>query len=104
MTILMKYIYKLKGIVPSTKTDKKFMAVFINLNTEKTKTVHFGSSGMNDYTITGDKEAKIRYLARHKPRETWDNPVTRGSLARWILWNKPTIKASIADFKKRFNL
>ena len=100
----MKSVYKLKGIVPSTKSDKKLMAVFINLNTEKTKTVHFGSAGMNDYTITGDKEAKIRYLARHKPRETWDNPVTRGSLAKHILWNKPTIKESIADFKKRFNL
>jgi len=25
-------------------------------------------------------------------------------LARWILWNKPTIKESIKDYKKRFNL
>ena len=100
----MKSVYKLKGILPSTKSDKKLMAVFINLNTEKTKTVHFGSAGMNDYTITGDKEKKIRYLARHKPRETWDNPITAGSLSRWILWSKPTVKEAIKDYKKRFNL
>jgi len=25
-------------------------------------------------------------------------------LSRWILWNKPTLKASISDFKKRFDL
>jgi len=25
-------------------------------------------------------------------------------LSRWILWNLPTKEASIADFKKRFNL
>tara|TARA_R110002153_G_scaffold35313_3_gene105088 strand:+ start:5751 stop:6056 length:306 start_codon:yes stop_codon:yes gene_type:complete len=98
----MKAVYKLKGIVPSTKADKKLMAVFINMNNEKTKTVHFGNSGMNDFTITGDKEAKIRYLARHRTREDWDNPITAGALSRWVLWNKPTIKASIADYKKRF--
>ena len=79
----MKSIYKLKGIIPSTKADKKLMAVFINLNTEKTKTVHFGSSGFDDFTTTGDKEKKIRYLARHRPRESWDNPVTRGALAHY---------------------
>ena len=27
-----------------------------------------------------------------------------GALSRWILWNKPTLKASIADFKKRFTM
>ena len=98
----MKAVYKLKGIVPSTKADKKLMAVFINMNTEKTKTVYFGSAGFDDFTTTKDKEKKIRYLARHRPREDWDNPITAGALSRWVLWNKPTIKASIADYKKRF--
>ncbi len=98
----MKVVYKLKGILPSTKADKKLMAVFINTKNDKLKTVHFGSAGMNDFTITGDKKAKIRYLARHKPRESWDNPITAGSLSRWILWSKPTIKESITDYKKRF--
>jgi len=30
--------------------------------------------------------------------------MSAGALSRWILWNKPTIEASKADFKKRFNL
>ena len=98
----MKAVYKLRGIIPSTKSDKKLMAVFINLNTEREKTVHFGSVGYGDYTTTGDKDAKARYLSRHRAREDWDNPITAGSLARHILWNKTTIKASIADYKKRF--
>jgi hypothetical protein len=36
--------------------------------------------------------------------ENWNKPDTRGALARWVLWNKPTLKESIDDFKKRFNL
>lgn len=98
----MKAVYRLKGILPSTKSDKKLMAVFINMKTEKQKTVHFGSMGYGDFTTTKDKEKKIRYLARHRVRENWDNPITAGALSRWILWNKPTIKASITDYKKKF--
>lgn len=98
----MKSVYKLKGIIPSTKSAKKLMAVFINLKTDKTKTVHFGSAGMNDFTVTRDTDAKARYLARHKPRENWDNPVSAGALSRWILWNKPTITQSLKDYKNRF--
>jgi hypothetical protein len=30
--------------------------------------------------------------------------MTPGSLSRWTLWNKKTLSASIADYKKRFNL
>ena len=30
--------------------------------------------------------------------------MTAGSLSRYILWNKPTLKGSISDYRKRFNL
>jgi hypothetical protein len=59
---------------------------------------------MSDYTIHKDNERKERYLTRHEKNEEWDKPTTPGALSRWILWNKKTLKASIADFKKRFNL
>jgi hypothetical protein len=29
--------------------------------------------------------------------------MTAGTLALYILWNKPTIKESIKDYKKKFN-
>ena len=89
-------------IKKSTKPEKKLMAVFSQKDTSRTKTIHFGSAGMDDYTITKDKEQKKRYISRHRRRENWNVPDTAGSLARWILWNKETRGASIIDYKKRF--
>lgn len=97
----MKYYYLLK-ITKSTKPDKKLMAVFQDRDTGRTKTVHFGAAGMSDYTKHKDKQRKQRYLDRHSKNEHWNDPTTAGSLSRWILWNKPTLKASIEDYKKRF--
>ena len=71
----------------------------------RTRTVHFGSAGMTDHTKDPkDTERKERYLARHAKNENWNDPTTAGALSRWILWNKSTVSASIADYKKRFNL
>ena len=36
--------------------------------------------------------------------EDFNKFMTACSLSRWVLWNKPTISASIKDYKKRFNL
>ena len=93
---------KLISIKPSTKSDKKMMAIFENNG--RTKTIHFGSKGMDDFTKTRDEEQKKRYLARHRANENWNKPDSPGALSRWILWNKPTRQASIADYKRRFNL
>jgi len=90
-------------IKPSTRKDKKYMAIFFD-NGKKVKTTHFGAKNMSDFTIHKDKERKQRYLDRHRKRENWNDPMTAGALSRWILWNKPTLDASIKDFKKRFKL
>ena len=87
-----------------TNDFKKVMEKYENSNDKKVKTTHFGSKGMSDFTINKDKERKQRYLDRHRKRENWDSYMTAGSLSRFILWNKPTLKASIADYKKRFKL
>lgn len=105
----MSKIYDLKGIIPSNKQGKKLMAVFINKKTNKQKITHFGSSSNKDYTIYSktdkDKAEKMKnaYIARHKVNENWNNPISAGALAKHILWNKPTIRESIKDYKKRFN-
>ena len=91
-------------IKPSTQKDKKLMAIFYDDDGKKKKTTHFGAKGMSDFTIHKDKERKQRYLDRHKKRENWNDYMSAGALSRWILWNKPTLKASIADYKKRFEL
>ncbi len=46
---------------------------------------------------------KSAYIARHKVRENWNDPMSAGALSRYISWNLPTISASIKDYKKRFN-
>ena len=95
---------KLVKIVKSPKPEKKYRAHF----SDGTHT-DFGARGMQNYGGVGkerhlDKERKKRYISRHKSRENWNSPKTPGSLSRWILWNKDTLRKSIADYKKRFNL
>jgi hypothetical protein len=101
-----KTIKKDKGkkviIKKSTNSKKKYMAVFYE-NGKKKKTTHFGCAGMSDYTKHKDPDRKQRYMNRHKRRENWQDPMSAGSLSRYILWNKPTLRASITDFKNRFN-
>ena len=82
---------------------KKMTVVVVNKNGRK-KTIHFGATGYSDYTIHKDPARRDRYDARHRSRENWKDPMTAGFWAKWILWNKPTINASIRDTAKRFNL
>jgi len=87
----------------STNPKKKYMAIFYE-GDKKKKTTHFGSRGMSDFTIHKDEARKKLYLDRHRKREDWNNYMSAGALSRWILWNLPTFSASVADYKKRFNL
>ncbi len=90
-------------IYKSERKGKKYKIVLV-YDDGKTKTVHIGQEGADDFTKTGDEEAKKRYIARHKTRENWNDITTAGYWSRWLTWNKKTLTASIADIKKRFNL
>ena len=90
-------------IKPSSSKGKKYMAIFYDKD-KKVKTTHFGSAGMSDFTKHGDEERKKRYLDRHRKNENWNDKFSAGALAKFILWNKKTLSASIADYKKRFGL
>ena len=90
---------KLKSIKPSTRAEKKLMATF-----DDGTTTHFGQAGAGDFTKTGDEEKKKNYIARHRPRENWNDPKSAGALSRFVLWNKPTLQGSIRDYKSRFNV
>ncbi len=85
-------------IVKSKKPNKKFDAVI-----DKTKTISFGAKGFSDYTIHKDDDRKDRYIKRHKTNENWNDPTTAGFYAKHVLWNKPTMKESIADLNKKFS-
>ena len=89
----------------SSKAGKKLEATFSYPDTTRTKTIHFGSAGMADYTKTKDKEQRRRYLDRHRQRENWSKPDSAGALSRWILWGASTNRSeNISKFKTRFNL
>ena len=101
---------KLLSIKPSDRTDKKYTATFCMCQGEtkccdrERKKVHFGAKNSSTYIDHRDEKKKDAYIARHRVNENFNNPTTAGSLSRFILWNKTTFSASIADFKKRFNL
>tara|TARA_R110000822_G_scaffold30765_1_gene89365 strand:+ start:108 stop:407 length:300 start_codon:yes stop_codon:yes gene_type:complete len=89
-------------IKKSTNPKKKLQATFSKSGEGRTRTTHFGASGMDDYTKTKDKEQKSRYISRHRQRENWNDPTSAGALSKWILWNLPSRSASISSYKKRF--
>ena len=70
-----------------------------------TKTVHFGAKGMSDFTKHKDTERKQRYINRHKANEDWTSTgvKTAGFYAKHILWNKPSMNASINDVHTSLN-
>tara|TARA_B100001094_G_C17670809_1_gene548669 strand:- start:55 stop:354 length:300 start_codon:yes stop_codon:yes gene_type:complete len=97
---------KLVSIKPSTKSDKKMMAVFDNDG--RTKTIHFGASGMDDYTKTKDKEQRARYRTRHAKDLTTSASKTgmsAGALSYYVLWGNSTSKReNIKQYKRKYNL
>ena len=83
-------------LIKSPNKEKKFRAIF----NDGTHT-DFGAKGYSDYTIHKDYDRMKRYDSRHKRREDWNKMKSRGALSKWILWNKPSLKGSIADYRKK---
>ena len=85
------------------------MAIFYDNDKKKIKTVHFGAAGMNHYTIYNRtkglnfaNERKRLYLQRHKGEK--GGKMTASTLSKMILWNKPTLQASINSYMNKYNL
>ena len=83
----------------SDKHNKKYM-----VKTPTNKFIYFGASGYSDYTIHKNDLRKDAYLLRHYNNENWDDLNSSGSWARYILWNKKTIKKSISNIEKLFKI
>ena len=89
----------------ATTQGKKYTAVFYDNDRKKIKTTSFGATGYEDYTTHGDEERKRLYLERHKSgNENWADYKSAGSLARYILWSKPSVSASYNAYLKTFGL
>ena len=65
----------------------------------------FGAEGYSDFTIHKDDKRKERYILRHsKEDHTENNILSPAFMSRWVLWNKPSLQASINDVNKRFKI
>ena len=71
---------------------------------DRRRTVHFGSSEHENFTMHKDVDRRARYIARHKDREDWRDLNKSGAWARYLLWNKSTIRGSAQDMSKRFRI
>ena len=78
------------------------VATFKNKKTGRTKQTRFGQQGYEDFTVHKDKSRKQSYINRHKKNENWNDPTKPGTLAKYLLWNKETLTASIQDYKNKF--
>ena len=96
----------------SDRKDKRYMAVFYDKE-NKVKTTHFGyaitdDNGIKKYGSTyidhKNDELKSAYIARHKVNEDFTNYMSSGSLSRYILWEKKSLREAINNFKRRFRL
>lgn len=85
------------------KSGKKKYEITFEKN-GKTYVRKFGAAGMSDFTIHKDRERRERYISRHKKDLKTGDPMKPGYLSMYILWNKPSIKASLADYKRRLNV
>jgi hypothetical protein len=117
----MKVIIKL-----SDKPNKRYTAIFYDtggrgsrplsfpttkneeVKDKKIKTTHFGYKDKDGFGSTyidhKNDDKKDAYIARHKVNEDFNDYMSAGSLSRYILWNKKTLRESIADYKRRFSL
>lgn len=95
---------KLLLVKRSSVSGKKYTAVF-EMNNGRQKTVQFGASGMDDYTLTHDIEQRARYRKRHEKDLHTSDPTRAGYLSYFILWGPSTsINENITAYKKRFHL
>jgi hypothetical protein len=91
---------KLLKIIESPKAKSKWRAEF----DDGTHT-DFGAAGMDDYTLTGNKEQRDRYRARHRKDLETNDPTRAGYLSYYILWGDSTsMRTNIADYRRRFGM
>ena len=100
---------KLLNIKPSTRKNKRLMATF-KLTKKgyepKDYIVHFGAKNGSTFIDHKDQTKRTNWLKRHSySLEKADYIPWSPAVLSWkILWNKPTLKKSIKDYKKTYGL
>jgi len=103
---------KLESVTKLTGSSKKYKATFClcpdgkgGCEKPQKREISFGASGYQDYTLGASDSDRLNYIARHRVNEDFEDPLTAGSLSRWILWgDSRSIEKNIEAFKKRFGV
>ena len=90
-------------LYPSNLKTKKYTVKFINEQTGRINTIHFGAAGMSDYTLHKDDKRKALYKLRHA-NDNINDLSYAGAWSMHVLWNKKTLEESIKDMEKRFKI
>ena len=105
----MKYI----SIVFNTCPDAFIFLIDVFYdNDKKVKATHFGFAVIGEggkrygstYIDHKNDTVKEAWIKRHQINGTFEDYISASSLARYILWNKKTLRESIAEYKHRLNL
>jgi hypothetical protein len=95
---------KIKFIRLKKSNNLKYKYTITLLVDNKQMDIEFGARGYEDYTIHKNDKRKELYIDRHKKNENWNDPLTKGTLSKYILWNKKTIKESLIDYLDHFKI
>ena len=94
----------LQSVVRTPGERKEFLAKFV-LDNGRSRTIRFGTPSnfaLNPSKTFADRDA---YIARHRVRENFNNPVTAGALSRHILWgNSRNWPSNVRSFKRKFKV
>tara|TARA_R110002050_G_scaffold66913_1_gene145042 strand:+ start:414 stop:758 length:345 start_codon:yes stop_codon:yes gene_type:complete len=101
------YLYKSKS------KNKKYTIVMEDDNGKQMKH-RFGAKGYRDFLKINDKNSKYylpnkedrdkvkrAYKSRHRGDKGLNNLHSPAELSMMLLWNKPTLKASVKDFENK---
>jgi len=95
---------KLISVRRANDGKHKYVAEFL-METGRRRRSYFGAEGMDDYTITHDKEQRARYRERHGGDLKTNDPTRPGYLSYHLLWGDSTsLRRNIAAYRNRFNL
>ena len=93
--------------IEKASPPKKFKATFLT-DAGRHKTISFGASGYDDYTLAHDKDQRDRYRNRHaKDLKTpaGMTGVSAGALSYWILWGESTdMRQNINSYRNKYGL
>ena len=102
-------------LMKSKRPTKKYVVV------DDKRKIHFGGvkddgTPYRDFLLMNDKTSKYyepdkiirekvkkNYRLRHK-NDNLDNPFSAGALSYYLLWNEPSLRKSIQDYEKKFNI